>query len=203
MDVKFEVQDLFEKLRPNAKVHESLVEAAEALNEIVAKQAKPFGGVPGNAAEGSDGTSEKSDDEEEQVVPGEEEEPDEEEERVDETEVLPSGPPLTFQIAGTEALEQDEEEEVVLRNRKVDPEVDEEFEREFARIMSESIESRKGASKAVFDVEPPTVRARMQPSELSVNPEQVQFAVLSRRSKQVTRSRLKVTIDENPRYSYW
>jgi hypothetical protein len=43
MDVKFEVQDLFEKLRPNAKVHETLEDAAEALNEIVAKQAGPIG----------------------------------------------------------------------------------------------------------------------------------------------------------------
>jgi hypothetical protein len=38
MDVKFEVQDLFEKLRPNAKIYDTLEEAADALNEIVAKQ---------------------------------------------------------------------------------------------------------------------------------------------------------------------
>jgi len=43
MDVRFELQDSFEKLRPNAKIHETLSEAAEALNEIVAKQVKPLG----------------------------------------------------------------------------------------------------------------------------------------------------------------
>jgi len=85
--VRFEVQDLFEKLRPNAKVHECLEEAAEALNEIVAKQVKPLG-APGSVGEGSDGTSEKSDDEQdEQRGPIDEEEPEEEDEKVEEMEV--------------------------------------------------------------------------------------------------------------------
>lgn len=80
MDVKFEVQDLFEKLRPNARIHESLEEAAEALNEIVAKQAKPIGGsTMENVGDGSDGASEKSDDEQDHNPrPLDEEEPDEE-----------------------------------------------------------------------------------------------------------------------------
>jgi hypothetical protein len=67
MDVKFEIQDMFEKLRPNTKIHETLEEAAEALNEIVAKQTKATG-VPENVGEGSDGTSEKSDDEQEPIA---------------------------------------------------------------------------------------------------------------------------------------
>lgn len=85
MDVKFEVQDLFEKLRPNAKVHESLEEAAEALNEIVAKQAKPTGTLE-TVGEGSDGASE--DDQDDQGVPVDEEEPEEEEEKPEDMEVL-------------------------------------------------------------------------------------------------------------------
>jgi hypothetical protein len=87
MDVKFEVQDLFEKLRPNAKVHESLEEAAEALNEIVAKQAKQIGTLE-NIGEGSDGASE--DDQDDQQVPVDEEEPEEEEERPEDMEVFSS-----------------------------------------------------------------------------------------------------------------
>ena len=85
MDVKFEVQDLIEKLRPNAKVHESLEEAAEALNDIVAKQLKPTGPLE-TAGEASDGISEKSDDEDERTRV-EDEEPDEEEDRVDDMDV--------------------------------------------------------------------------------------------------------------------
>jgi hypothetical protein len=81
----------------------------------------------------------------------------------------------------------DEEEETVLFNRNVEPEVDEEFNREFARIMSDALESRKGTSKTTFDVEPPTVRSRMQSNRIDgpINPQRVQFAVLSRRNKQV------------------
>jgi hypothetical protein len=65
--------------------------------------------------------------------------------------------------------------------------VDEEFNREFARIMSESLESRKATSKSAFDVEPPALRNRMQVSnsDTSSAPQRIQFAVLSRRNKQV------------------
>jgi len=92
MDVKFEIQDLFEKLRPNAKIHETLEEAAEALNEIVAKQTKPAGGgTLENVGDGSDGASEKSDDEQDvNPRPIDEEEADEEVEPVEDMEVVPA-----------------------------------------------------------------------------------------------------------------
>jgi hypothetical protein len=75
----------------------------------------------------------------------------------------------------------------VLFNRNVEPEVDEEFNREFSRIMSESLESRKATSKP-FDVEPPAIRGRMQSnsSDTPLDPQRVQFAVLSRRNKQAS-----------------
>jgi len=83
MDVKFEIQDLFEKLRPNAKIHETLEEAAEALNEIIAKQIKR----PETTEAVGDGSdhSEKSDDEQEER--GLDEEPVEEDEKPEEMEV--------------------------------------------------------------------------------------------------------------------
>jgi regulator of nonsense transcripts 2 len=91
-------------------------------------------------------------------------------------------------MEGVEQFNEDEDEEVVLFNRNVEPEVeDEEFNREFARIMSESLESRKATSKTTFDVNPPTVRTRTQStnSDIIPDPQRVQFAVLSRRNKQV------------------
>jgi len=188
MDVKFEVQDVIEKIRPNAKVHESLEEAAEALNEIVAKHSKPTGPME-IGGEGSDGVSEKSDDEDERTRV-DDEEPEEEEERLDDMEVssITFFPDLQVDTL-EEPVEEDEDEDVVLLNRNVEPEVDEEFNREFARIMSESLESRKGAAaKSAFDVEPPPVRARMQSNNSDsapIDPQRVQFSVLSRRNKQV------------------
>jgi hypothetical protein len=88
MDVKFDVQDLFEKLRPNAKIHETIEEAAEALNEIVAKQVKPTGVAAEGVGEGSDGMSEKSDDEEDdQRRQIDDDDPEDEEEKPEEAEV--------------------------------------------------------------------------------------------------------------------
>ena len=90
-------------------------------------------------------------------------------------------------VDNIEPVVEDEDEEVALFNRNVEPEVDEEFNREFARIMSESLESRKATSKA-FDVEPPTIRSRIQSnnSNTPLDPQRIQFAVLSRRNKQVS-----------------
>lgn len=85
MDVKFEIQDLFEKLRPNAKIHETLEEAAEALNEIVAKQTKRPE-VLEIVGDGSEGPS-ASDDEQDEHRP-DEEEPEEDEEKQEEMEVV-------------------------------------------------------------------------------------------------------------------
>jgi len=79
---------------------------------------------------------------------------------------------------------EDDEEEVF--HRDVEPEVDEEFNREFSRMMSEALESRKVTSKTAFDVEPPTLRTRTQSAGGTVvDSNRVQFAVLSRRNKQV------------------
>jgi hypothetical protein len=86
MDVKFEIHDLFEKLRPNAKIHETLEEAAEALNEIVAKQTKR----PESSeivGDGSEGLSEKSDEEQDEQHPPDEEEPEDDDEKPEELEV--------------------------------------------------------------------------------------------------------------------
>jgi regulator of nonsense transcripts 2 len=100
-------------------------------------------------------------------------------------------------------MDEDEEEEVVLFNRNVEPEVDEEFNREFARIMSESLESRKASAKSAFDIEPPTIRSRVQSNntDAPMDTQRVQFAVLSRRNKQVfplTFSLMKMKIVDIP-----
>ena len=90
-------------------------------------------------------------------------------------------------------------EDEVLFHRNVEPEIDEEFNREFSRIMSEALESRKGTSKAVFDIEPPTLRARMSSNNpnMPLDPTRVQFAVLSRRGKQVNARLNPLILDEN------
>ena len=159
--------------------------------------------VSENTGDISDGISEKSDDEQDDQPEPIDEEPEEEEEKPEDMDVRPVPYDSYVQIEGTEALLDEEEEEEVF-HRNVEPEVDEEFNREFAKIMSESLESRKVTSKTAFDVEPPTVRTRTQSAggDIPLDPNRVQFAVLSRRTKQVDLSYLGLMIVENGGYSY-
>lgn len=156
-----------------------------------------------NTGDISDGTSEKSDDDQDDQREPIDEEPEEEEEKPEDMDVRPVSSDSYSQIEGTETLVDEEEEEEVF-HRNVEPEVDEEFNREFAKIMSESLEARKVTSKTAFDVEPPTVRTRTQSAggDIPLDPNRVQFAVLSRRNKQVYLLCLGLMIVENGRYSY-
>jgi regulator of nonsense transcripts 2 len=66
-------------------------------------------------------------------------------------------------------LSDDEDEQIVVTRQEDerDPEADAEFDRELAKLMTESAESRKFERKPVFDVPLPMRRAR----EAAVNPE--------------------------------
>ena len=61
-----------------------------------------------------------------------------------------------------QALSDDEEEQIIVTRQEDerDPEADAEFDRELAKLMSESAESRKFERKPVFDVPLPMRRAR-------------------------------------------
>lgn len=98
-------------------------------------------------------------------------------------------------------ISDDEEEQITVTRQEDerDPEADAEFDRELAKLMAESVESRKFERKPAFDVPLPMRRAR----ETTVNPEDgvehapvqappvdtMKFSLLSRRgNKQQTRS---------------
>ncbi len=64
----------------------------------------------------------------------------------------------------TSSLGTDSEEEAIIVTREeeeVDPEDEAEFEREYAKMMAESLESRKHERKATFDVPLPMKRKDM------------------------------------------
>jgi regulator of nonsense transcripts 2 len=98
-------------------------------------------------------------------------------------------------------LSDDEEEQIVVTRQEEerDPEAEADFDRELAKLMSESVESRKFERKPLFDVPLPMRRAR----EAATNPEEaanevpipvapsntVKFSLLSKRgNKTQTRS---------------
>ena len=60
----------------------------------------------------------------------------------------------------TESEDEDEEEAIVVtrQEEEIDPEDEADFEREYAKMMAESLESRKHERKAAFDVPLPMKR---------------------------------------------
>ncbi len=87
-----------------------------------------------------------------------------------------------------------EEEETIIVTRQeeeLDPEVEAEFEREYAKMMAESLESRKFDRKPLFDVPLPMRRkereviASTEPVKeetiIPVNPNTMAFSLLTKR----------------------
>ncbi|CAG8501990.1 5188_t:CDS:10 [Ambispora leptoticha] len=150
MDVEFMVSDIFELLRPSMIRYKTYEEAAEEvdqrliLNQKAVQTSEEVAKNQEEALEESDAASSSSEEDDDEFrdemerEPGEEEEDDEDAE----TDVL-------------ESHDHEEEEVIVHTNRqdKVSTSEDEDFEREFSKMMTESLESRKYERKpAMLDV---------------------------------------------------
>ncbi|ORX47013.1 ARM repeat-containing protein [Hesseltinella vesiculosa] len=140
MDVDFMISDTFETLRPHMQMMTSYDEANSEVDVILLDQLKSVQGnddkVQEDGFEDSDGASDSSsdaedDDEIQDLL-------DAEDENVEENEISSVAP--------------DEEDEVVVlksqeQRRK---EEDDEFEKEFSKMISDSIDSRKHEKKAAM-----------------------------------------------------
>ncbi|KAF1992408.1 nonsense-mediated mRNA decay factor [Aulographum hederae CBS 113979] len=194
MDIDFIVQDAYAAVRPQWKLLTTFEEAGEAFNKACKENYQQS--TPDKAAEAEedsssdDGAEDEDVDDQEDVNVGEQVKSsgDEEEETGAEEE------PQDFEG------DDDEEEQIVVTRPEdeVDPEAEADFDREFAMMMAESIESRKAERKPVFDVPLPLRRAPQDTSgataqsagdESSSGPPMMKFSLLSRRgNKQQTRS---------------
>ncbi|KAF8438755.1 nonsense-mediated mRNA decay factor [Terfezia claveryi] len=155
MDVEFLVLDTFQAIRPNWKLHTNLEDAAKAFEEAVSKTYKTpdekLLAEPEDAEDDGDSSDEGEadfehrEDEEAQLSDGDEEG---ESQTVASAENVPSS-------------DSEEEEDIVvqLRQEERDPEADAEFDRELAKMMAESLDSRKFERKPVFDVPLPMRRS--------------------------------------------
>lgn len=172
MDIEFIVQDVYALVRPQWKLATNFDEALKAFQLAMAQDQKMTGAD--KAMEQDDGAAsddESSEDENENADELAEAvvEADEEASSVDgddDGEVRVLLPQLYFQPGLTvpqddldqresaERSESEDEEEIVVtrEEEEVDPEDEAEFEREYARIMAESLESRKFDRKPMFDV---------------------------------------------------
>lgn len=153
MDIEFIVQDTFSLTRPQWKLATTLEEATKAFQLAVAQDQKNAGldkGVDQDEAS-SDASSEDEGDggdgdgDGDIVLP----EADGDDSELDDDDV--------FEDAETQlhSPQDESEEEAIVVTRKaeeVDPEDEADFEREYAKMMAESLESRKFDRKPLFDV---------------------------------------------------
>ncbi|KAF1838878.1 nonsense-mediated mRNA decay factor [Decorospora gaudefroyi] len=162
MDVEFIVQDAYNLVRPQWKMISDPEEASRAFAEAVRQNYQTT--ATDKPIEPDEDDVSASDDEldgpedEDVVMPdGEGDKSSAEEEDSDDDEPV-------------KQHSSDEEEEQIVVTRQEDerdPEADAEFDRELAKLMSESAESRKHDRKPVFDVPLPMRRGR----EVVVNAE--------------------------------
>ncbi|RCI14055.1 hypothetical protein L249_8093 [Ophiocordyceps polyrhachis-furcata BCC 54312] len=146
MEMEFVVHDMFAVTRPQWKLAASLDEAAKAFHLAIAQDQKTAGAD--KAIEGDEATSEVSS----------------EYENGDVDDMEPYGDGEDDTASDEDEVEQDDDDDsarqsdldediVVTRQEEmVDPQEEAEFEREYAKMMAESLESRKFERRQLFDV---------------------------------------------------
>lgn len=182
MDVEFIVQDAYMLTRPQWKLVTNLEEASQVFGEAVKlNYQSSASGKPAEAEEDEASASEDDgdgpDDEDLAMPEGDDEKSSGEDADVGvPSKVKNSLQVLTFEPQGSgddeptvRIMSDDEDEQIVVTRQEDerDPEADAEFDRELAKMMTESAESRKFERKPVFDVPLPMRRAR----EAAINPE--------------------------------
>ncbi len=181
MDIEFTVRDMFELTRPQWKLASNFEEASKAFQLAVAQDQKTSG-IDKTVDQDEASSEASSDDENADDLPMPEVEGDEDLDTEDEVaEVCPPQSPtrqVTFtnrwpvvQDAEQHESPRDSESEdeaivVTRQEEEVDPEDEAEFEREYAKMMAESLESRKFDRKPLFDIALPVRQKTREPSSL-------------------------------------
>ncbi|KAK8079512.1 hypothetical protein PG997_007330 [Apiospora hydei] len=170
MDIEFIVQDTFSLTRPQWKLATTPEEASKAFQLAILQDQKNAGHEKAVDPEPEDAESDISsdddggegDDDLAQDADKDEESNSEEEDDLDDGEP-PQSPRDT-----------ESEDEAIIVTRKaeeVDPEDEADFEREYAKMMAESLESRKFERKPLFDA-PVPVRPKTREAAAANEPEE-------------------------------
>jgi regulator of nonsense transcripts 2 len=142
MDIDFMISDTFEMLRPQLTIIPTYEQANEAVDRMLLEQLKSIQGTDKVQEDGFDESGEGSD-------TSSVEDEDEEANRLDEEDEEGQDEPQNA------PAETDEDDVVVLKKKQeqISREDEEDFEREFNKMMTDSIESRKFEKKtAMLDV---------------------------------------------------
>jgi regulator of nonsense transcripts 2 len=145
MDVEFVVQDMFALLRPQWKVATTFEEASQAFGEAVKLNYQ---------ATGSNKPQDEEDEEEEDGRGIDDVNNDDGEDDKSSGEEAAEATDDEGPEENTDEDDEEEEEHIIVTRPEDqrDPEADAEFDRELAKMMAESVESRKFDRKPVFDV---------------------------------------------------
>ncbi|KAF7714156.1 MIFG and Upf2 domain-containing protein [Penicillium ucsense] len=150
MDVDFLVQDTYSSLRPQWKLATDPEEATRIFSEAVAQNYNVQDSERHADLEEEDAESSSSDEGlEDDVIP----EIEEDQESSDEAEA--SGPNVDV---NDESDFEDEHIVVTRQEEERDPEAEADFDREFEKMMAESMDSRRFERKGVFDIPLPMKR---------------------------------------------
>lgn len=153
MDIDFIVQDTFGLTRPQWKFAADLEEATKAFQDAVALDQKSNGGDKTNDADADadDATSGASSDDEH----GDIDEIEADADADDDEDSLSEEEEDVHDLAEDSDAESEDYDEAIVVTRQeeaIDPEDQADFEREYAKMMAESLESRKFERKQQFDV---------------------------------------------------
>ena len=161
MDVDFLIQDTFALVRPQWKIAADLSDAAQLFSVAVAENYTSTAAEKAAEAaeEEAESTSDDEIDGEDNVGPDIEDahSSDDEAEALEETEE-------------TKPLDSDSEDEqivVTMQKEQRDPEFEADFDREYEKMMAESLESRKFDRKPMFDVPLPLRRGAAKDTQTS------------------------------------
>ncbi|KAF9895010.1 hypothetical protein FE257_004634 [Aspergillus nanangensis] len=194
MDVDFLVQDTYSMARPQWKLATDLQEAWALFGDAVAQNFKTQDADRPVEVEEDEAESSSSDDDlEEDAIP----EVEEEQESSDEAEV---SAPNAEQDGDSDS----EEEQIFVTRQEEerDPEVEAEFDREFEKMMAESMESRRFERKGIFDIPLPMRRSAREgaagegavsenavPDNIPAPPTTMAFSLMTKKgNKQQTRT---------------
>lgn len=161
MDVDFLVQDTYSTVRPQWKLAIDLEDATRLFSEAIAQNYNVQDSERPIEPDEDDAESSSSD----EGLDGFEEdamhEIDDEQESSDEAEASGPNPEMN-----DESESEDEHIVVTRQEEERDPEVEAEFDREFEKMMAESMDSRRFERKAIFDIPLPMKRPARETAHL-------------------------------------
>ncbi|KAH7327895.1 armadillo-type protein [Stachybotrys elegans] len=199
MDIEFTVQDIFALTRPQWKIASNLEEATKAFQLAISQDQKNAGAD--RAAEADDGTSDTSSDDDNVDADDADHDGDGDDESVaSEEEEAEDGE----DDSSNESEFNDESIVVTRQEEAVDPEDEADFEREYAKMMAESLESRKFEKKQLFDVPLPVRPKAREPTASEPNSSEsptpgnmMAFSLLTKRGNRQQTRTVELPSDSN------